>query len=68
MGIMREKDRKPRGRGTKSRAGCWRFKFHRLGIADNYDPEMECVSKNYWNQRSQRSVKPGYGTGCPRRT
>lgn len=35
------------------------FKFPRGKSGDDYDPEMECVSKAHGNGGSQRTVKPG---------
>lgn len=35
------------------------FRFPRGKSGDDYDPEMECVSKAHGNGGSQRYVKPG---------
>lgn len=47
------------GEGLRPKSRMLEFKFHRAGLADDYGPDMECVSKNHWNGGSQRTVEPG---------
>lgn len=47
------------GEGLRPKSRMLEFEFHRAGLADDYDPDMEHVSKNHWNGGSQRTGEPG---------
>lgn len=32
------------------RVGCWSLRLHTTGVGDEYDPDMGCISKSYWNE------------------
>lgn len=37
------------GEGLRPKSRMLELRFHRAGLADDCDPETECVSKNQWN-------------------